>query len=93
MSASISKVAPAAGASTQARVAEIAVRARAASQRLARLSNDSRNEVLIATAKAIEAAAPEIIAANERDCRAAEPAVEQGKMSASMFARLRVNER
>ena len=75
---------------SQVPVAEIAKRARASSRHLARLSNDSRNEILIAAAKAIESNAERILDANERDCRAAESLVASGKMSAAMFARLRV---
>src|SRR5690349_1294817 len=77
----------------QTAVAEVAGRARAASRFLAKLTNDQRNEVLLAVAKAIEAADRRILEANERDCRACEPAVATGKMSSSMFARLRVTER
>jgi glutamate-5-semialdehyde dehydrogenase len=40
-------------------------------------------------AKAIEDGNQKILEANERDCRAAEPAVAAGKMSSAMFARLR----
>lgn len=74
----------------QVPVAEMAKRARVSSRRLARLSNDSRNEILMAAAKAIESGAQRILDANERDCRAAGPLVTSGRMSAAMFARLRV---
>lgn len=74
----------------QVPVAEMAKRARVSSRRLARLSNDSRNEILMAAAKAIESGAQRILDANERDCRAAGPLVASGRMSAAMFARLRV---
>src|SRR5579885_569143 len=74
-------------------VAEVAHRARLASRALARLSNERRNEVLLALAKAIEDAGSEILQANERDCRVAESAVASGKMSQAMFKRLRVGER
>lgn len=75
---------------SQVSVLELAKRARASSRHLARLSNDSRNEILMAAAKAIESGAQRILDSNERDCRAAEPLVASGKMSAAMFARLRV---
>lgn len=75
-----------------ASVASIARRARAASRELAKLSAAARNEVLLAAAEAIEQNAPRILGANAADCRAAEPAVASGKMSAAMFARLRVKE-
>ena len=75
---------------SQVSVAEMAKRARASSRNLARLSNDTRNEILIAAAKAIEDGAQRILDSNERDCRAAESLVASGKMSPAMFARLRV---
>lgn len=71
-------------------VAEMAKRTRARSRHLARLSNDTRNEILTAAAKAIESGEQRILDANECDCGAAEPLVASGKMSAAMFARLRV---
>src|ERR1700722_17094360 len=74
-------------------VAQTARRARVASRALARLSDASRNEILLAAAKAIEDNRERILAANEEDCRAAEEAVQSGKMSAAMFARLRVTPR
>lgn len=79
--------------SSQMSVARIAGRARAASRSLAKLSNEYRNEVLMAAAKAIEDAGRKILEANASDCRAAEPAVATGKMSSSMLARLQVSER
>lgn len=75
---------------SQVPVAEMAKRARASSRQLARLSNDARNEILMAAAKAIESGAQRIVEANERDCRASESLVASGKISAAMFARLRV---
>ena len=88
------KLAPAPTGTSESGVARVAVRARAASRLLARLSHESRNEVLSAVAKAIEDGRGRILEANERDCRAAEPAVAAGKkMSSAMFARLRVTER
>ena len=75
---------------SQMPVAEMAKRARASSRQLARLSNDERNEILMAAAKAIESGAQRILEANERDCRAEESLVASRKMSAAMFARLRV---
>jgi len=74
-------------------VAAVARRARAASRSLARLSLEARNEILTAAAKALEGRAATILEANERDCRAAQPAVDLGTMSPAMFARLRVSER
>jgi glutamate-5-semialdehyde dehydrogenase len=76
-----------------ASAASVARRARAASRELAKLSAESRNEVLMAAAKAIEDGHQRILDANARDCRAAEPDVAAGKMSSAMFARLKVSER
>ena len=79
--------------SSQTSAAALARRARAASRSLAKLSHERRNEVLLAAAKAIEEASRQILQANENDCRAAEPAVAAGTMSAALLARLRVSER
>ena len=72
-------------------VALVARRAREASRALARLSGESRNELVLAAATAIEQNRDRILAANALDCRAAEAAVAAEKMSASMFARLRTS--
>src|ERR1019366_4779580 len=68
-------------------------RARHAAHVLAALSGERREEALLAAASAIEARSAEILAANEKDCTAALPAVERGEMSRTMFARLRTTER
>jgi glutamate-5-semialdehyde dehydrogenase len=68
-------------------------RARKAAHVLATLSGERRNEALHAAANAIEARAEEILAANEKDCAAAQKAVESGELSRTMFARLRTTER
>jgi len=68
-------------------------RARRAAHILATLSGERRNEALHAAANSIEARAEEILAANEKDCVAAQQAVEQGELSRAMFARLRTSER
>jgi glutamate-5-semialdehyde dehydrogenase len=78
---------------SESSVVQTARRARFASRSLARLSDASRNDILLAAAKAIEDNRERILAANEEDCRAAEEAVKSGKMSAAMFARLRVTPR
>lgn len=74
-------------------VSLVARRAREAARALARLSGQWRDEVLLAAAKAIEDNRDKILAANALDCRAAEAAVAAAKMSAAMFARLRLSER
>ena len=68
-------------------------RARKAAHVLATLSGARRNEALLAAANAIEARAEEILAANEKDCAAAQQTVERGELSRPMFARLRTTER
>jgi glutamate-5-semialdehyde dehydrogenase len=67
-------------------------RARRAAHILAALSNERRNEALLAAADAIEARSAEILAANDKDCAIAQRAVESGKMSRALFARLRTTE-
>jgi glutamate-5-semialdehyde dehydrogenase len=67
-------------------------RARRAAHVLAALSGERRNEALNAAANAMEARSGEILAANEKDCAAAQRAVESGEMSRAMFARLRTTE-
>jgi glutamate-5-semialdehyde dehydrogenase len=74
-------------------VASIARRARIASREIAKLPAETRNDVLIAVAQAIEQNARKILEANERDCRAAEAEVAAGSLSSAMLARLRVTER
>jgi glutamate-5-semialdehyde dehydrogenase len=68
-------------------------RARKSAHVLATLSGERRNEALLAAANAIEARAEEILSANEKDCAAAQQAVERGELSRAMFARLRTTER
>ena len=68
-------------------------RARKAAHILATLSGERRNEALQAAANAIEVRADEILAANEKDCAAAQQAVERGELTRAMFARLRTSER
>lgn len=77
----------------QSGVAEVARRAKEASRRLALLAEARRNEALLAAALAFEERGAEILAANERDCRDAERAVADGRMTPSMFKRLQTSER
>ena len=93
MTLSVGKVADPVQDSAVQSVAQIAGRARAAARSLARLSDEQRNEVLVALAQGIEASGPKILEANQQDCRAAEAAVAVGEMSSSMLKRLRVGER
>jgi len=67
--------------------------ARAASRKLAVLSEETRNTVLQNAAERLEENTARILAANQEDLRAAEELVGAGKMSAAMLARLRVTEK
>jgi glutamate-5-semialdehyde dehydrogenase len=53
-------------------ILEIAQKTRLAARKLAVLSADTKNQAIEAIAKALEVAAPEIVAANLADCQAAE---------------------
>ena len=74
-------------------VQDVARRSREASRVLARLSNERRNEILLAVAQSIVTRRDEILEANERDCRAAEHQLGVGGISRSRFASLRLNDR
>src|SRR5229473_943364 len=74
-------------------VRELASQARNASRALVKVSNQSRNEILMSVAKAIEDSSQKILEANERDCQLSQPTVQAGKMSSAVFARLKVSER
>ena len=77
----------------QSAAADAARRAKAAARRLGSLPRERRDAALHAVADLIEQRAPEILAANARDGRAAEGAVAEGRMSAAMFKRLKTDER
>ena len=79
-------------ATKRAAVASLARAARAASRKLALLSDEERTGALLAIADAIESNAERILAANAKDCAAAEPLVSGGRMSPALFARLRIKE-
>jgi glutamate-5-semialdehyde dehydrogenase len=73
-------------------VLSVVQRARLAARSLSRLSCESRNEVLMACAQAIEAGGPQILEANALDLQAAEPLVARGSMSPAIFSRLSVKQ-
>jgi glutamate-5-semialdehyde dehydrogenase len=73
-------------------VASAAHSARAASRNLALLSNEIRTRALLAIADALESHGHRILAANAKDCSAAQPLLDAGKMSQALFARLRIKE-
>lgn len=77
----------------QSSATELAARARHASRQLAKLSESARNQALLGIAEEIEGQAARILQANQLDCAAAETSVKSGAMSASLFARLRLNDR
>jgi glutamate-5-semialdehyde dehydrogenase len=74
-------------------VATLARRARDASRVLATLSDEVRRDALIKASYALLEQKGEVVAANARDCETARIQVEQGSMSASLFARLQTSER
>jgi len=74
-------------------VREQARAARAAARKLALLSNDARNSILLGVARRTEQNAGAILVANAEDCHAAEELVRSGKLSLAAFARLRVTEK
>ncbi|HEX8771979.1 MAG TPA: glutamate-5-semialdehyde dehydrogenase [Pyrinomonadaceae bacterium] len=77
----------------ESKVADVARRAKAASRALAVLPVARRDEILLTAAALIEERTAEILTANELDCRAARPDVEQGRMTRSMFERLQTSAR
>lgn len=71
-------------------VASLAHSARQASRKLAQLSGETRTAALLGIADALESNRERILAANGRDCAAAQPLVSSGKMSQAVYARLRI---
>jgi len=67
--------------------------ARAASRKLASLSEEQRNQALQVAAECLEENEGQIVAANAEDVHAAERLAHEGKLSAAMLARLRVSEK
>ena len=73
-------------------VASIARSAREASRKLARLSGEIRKAALLAIADALERNAGRILAANAKDCTAAEKLLSTGEMTPALLSRLRIKE-
>lgn len=71
-------------------VASIAYSAREASRKLALLSDETRKVALLAIAEALEGNAERILAANAKDCAAAEKLLSTGEMTQAQFSRLRI---
>ncbi|MGB2627678.1 MAG: glutamate-5-semialdehyde dehydrogenase [Candidatus Acidiferrum sp.] len=72
-------------------VLALARAARKASRQLAKLSNETRTAALLGIADALEANRDRILAANGRDCAAAEKLLASGQMAQALFSRLRIN--
>jgi glutamate-5-semialdehyde dehydrogenase len=64
--------------------------AREASRKLALLSDETRKATLLAIAEALEGNAERILAANAKDCAAAEKLLSTGEMTQALFSRLRI---
>jgi glutamate-5-semialdehyde dehydrogenase len=73
-------------------VASVAHSARKASRRLALLSDETRKATLLAIADALEGNDERILAANAKDCAAAEKLLSSGEMTRALFSRLRIKE-
>jgi glutamate-5-semialdehyde dehydrogenase len=73
-------------------VASIARSARQASRKLALLSGETRKATLLAIADALEGNGGRILAANTKDCAAAEKLLSTGEMTPALFSRLRIKE-
>jgi glutamate-5-semialdehyde dehydrogenase len=71
-------------------VASMAHCARQASRKLALLSDEKRRAALLAIASALEENAERILAANAKDCSAAEKLLSTGAMTEALFSRLRI---
>ena len=73
-------------------VASIAHCARKASRKLALLPDERRKAALLTIADELEKNAGRILAANAKDCSAAEKLVASGEMTQALFSRLRIKE-
>jgi glutamate-5-semialdehyde dehydrogenase len=75
-----------------AHVASIARSAREVSRKLAVLSDETRKATLLAVADVLEGNNARILAANVKDCAAAEELLSAGEMTPALFSRLRIKE-
>ena len=73
-------------------VASIVHSARKASRRLGLLSGETRKVILLAIADALEGNGGWILAANAKDCTAAEKLLSTGEMTPALLSRLRIKE-
>jgi glutamate-5-semialdehyde dehydrogenase len=72
--------------------ASIAHSARKASRKLGLLSGETRKAILLAIADALEGNGGRILAANAKDCAAAEKLLSTGEMTPALLSRLRIKE-
>jgi len=73
-------------------VASMAHSARRASRKLGLLSGETRKTILLAIADALEGNGGRILAANAKDCAAAEKLLSTGEMTPALLSRLRIKE-
>jgi glutamate-5-semialdehyde dehydrogenase len=73
-------------------VASITRSAREASRKLALLSGETRKTALLAIADALEGNEEGILAANAKDCAAADKLLSSGEMTQALFSRLRIKQ-
>ena len=71
---------------------EIAKKSKNASKKVATLSSEVKNKALLYIASKLKANQDKIFAANKKDLEAALPLVEEGKLSQSVFNRLKLDE-
>ena len=71
-------------------VASLARSARDAARKLALLSGETRQAALLAIADALEENGERIVAANAKDCAAAQQLLSSGAMTPALFSRLRI---
>jgi glutamate-5-semialdehyde dehydrogenase len=71
-------------------VASLARSARDAARKLALLSGETRQAALLAIADALEENGERILAANAKDCAAAQQLLSSGAMTPALFSRLRI---
>ena len=80
------------GSKPLADVASVARSAREASRKLALLSDETRRTTLWAIADALEGNGARILAANARDCAAAENLLSTGELTPAQYSRLQIKE-
>jgi len=73
-------------------VASVALSAREASRKLALLADQTRRTTLLAIADALEENSARILAANARDCAAADHLLSTGELTPALYSRLQIKE-